>query len=173
MAIRREPSGRWRAVLKIGRQYVDGRTFDTKKAAREWLERERAALAGGVDPRAGRSRVRDLFTIWLEVRKTTVARKTFLADAALPRLVPSRLAALPVKQVTRREIDRAYVHLLDLGYKDVSVQIFRASLSSFFAWCVTERMIMQNPVSGTRVPKSSALSRSIDPFTEEELVLQP
>ena len=48
MTVRKEPSGRFRAVLKVGREYVEGRTFDTKRDAQAWLARERAALAGGV-----------------------------------------------------------------------------------------------------------------------------
>lgn len=32
-------SGRFRAVLKVGREYVAGRTFDTKRDAQAWLSR--------------------------------------------------------------------------------------------------------------------------------------
>lgn len=44
MSIRKEPSGRFRAVLKSGRQHATSKTFDTKREATEWLSRERAAL---------------------------------------------------------------------------------------------------------------------------------
>ncbi|NDL60561.1 tyrosine-type recombinase/integrase [Phytoactinopolyspora mesophila] len=71
--------------------------------------------------------------------------------------------------MTAREVGRAYVVLLDNGYAHVSVQRFRASLSAFFSWCVTERMIMQNPVLGTTVPKSSAAAHGMHPFNEDEL----
>jgi hypothetical protein len=69
MTIRKQPSGRFHAVLKLGRSYVAGRTFDTKRAAQAWLVRERAALAGGVDPRAGRATIRTLLPVWLDERK--------------------------------------------------------------------------------------------------------
>ena len=94
MSVIKLPSGRWRAVLKSGREYVGGRTFDTRREALAWLARERAAMAGGVDPRAGRTTVRRLLPIWLEERRTTVSAKTYASDAALPRLVPTALAAL-------------------------------------------------------------------------------
>ena len=84
MTIRKQPSGRFYAVLKSGRSYVTGRTFDTKRAAQAWLARERAALAGGVDPRAGRATVRTLLPVWLDERKHSVSAKTYTADAALP-----------------------------------------------------------------------------------------
>jgi hypothetical protein len=69
MTIRKQPSGRFYAVLKSGRSYVTGRTFNTKRAAQAWLARERAALAGGVDPRAGRATVRTLLPVLLDERR--------------------------------------------------------------------------------------------------------
>jgi hypothetical protein len=54
VSIRRLESGKWFAVLKSGRAYVAGKTFATRREAQAWLTRERAALAGGIDPRAGR-----------------------------------------------------------------------------------------------------------------------
>jgi integrase len=49
------------------------------------------------------------------------------------------------------------------------VRRFRDSLSSFFAWAVRERMIPTNPVTPTRVPKSSTPRTEMYPFSEEEL----
>ena len=77
MTIRKQPSGRFYAVLKAGHSYVAGRTFDTKRAAQAWLARERAALAGGVDPRAGRATVRTLLPVWLDERKHLVSATTY------------------------------------------------------------------------------------------------
>ena len=141
MTIPKQPSGRFYAVLKSGRSYVSGKTFDTKRAAQAWLARERAALAGGVDPRAGRATVRTLLPVWLDERKHSVSAKTDTADAALPRLVPTALAALSINAVTDREITRALIILTKSGLAESSVRRFRDSLSSFFACAVRERMI--------------------------------
>jgi len=141
MTIRKQPSGRFYAVLKSGRSYVAGRTFDTKRAAQAWLARERAALEGRVDPRAGRATVRILLPIWLDERKHSVSAKTYTADAALPRLVPTALGALSINAVTDREITRALTILTKSGLAESSVRRFRDSLSSFFAGAVRERMI--------------------------------
>lgn len=100
MSVRKLPSGWWHARLKSGRQYVAGRTFDTKRDALAWLARERAAMSGGIDPRAGRTTVRRLLPIWLEERKDTVSKKTYVADRAVPRLMPTALAALQIGAVT-------------------------------------------------------------------------
>ena len=73
MSVRKLASGRWFAELKAGRTYVAGKAFDTKREAQAWYNRERAALAGGVDPRAGRATVRTLLPIWLEERRHSVS----------------------------------------------------------------------------------------------------
>lgn len=169
VTIRKEPSGRFRAVLKVGRTYVAGRTFDTKREAQSWLARERAALTGGIDPRAGRPTVRSLLPVWLEERRSTVSAKTYTADAALPRLLPPSVAALSIGVVTDREVQRALVTLTKEGFAEASVRRFRASLSSFFAWAVRERMIALNPVSRTKVPRAKQPRTEMFPFSEDEL----
>lgn len=169
MTIRMEPSGKFRAVLKVGREYVAGRTFDTKREAQAWLARERAAIAGGVDPRAGRATVRSLLPMWLQERRHSVSAKTYVSDAALVRLVPHSLAALSVNAVTDREVSRALIALTQNGLAESSVRRFRASLSSFFAWAVRERLILANPVLRTRVPKVGGPRTEMYPFGEEDL----
>ena len=148
--------------MKSGRQQVASRTFDTRRQAAAWVAREREALAGGVDPRAGRRTVRVLLPEWLEEREHSVSRKTFVSDAALARLVPPALAALQIGAVTDREVTRALVALNRSGLAESSVKRFRASLSSFFAWAVRERLIASNPVTRTRVPKGRGV-RTEDP----------
>ncbi len=153
MSVRKTPGGRWRGVVKSGREQVASKTFNTRREALAWVARERAALAGGVDPRAGRRTVRVLVPEWLQEREHAVSRKTFVSDSALPRLMPPALSALQIGAVTDREVTRALIALNKSGLAESSVKRFRASLSAFFAWAVRERLITANPVTGTRVPK--------------------
>ncbi|HEY9409638.1 MAG TPA: tyrosine-type recombinase/integrase [Jiangellaceae bacterium] len=169
MSVSKTENGRFRAKLKSGRVDVASKVFDTRREANAWLDRERAALAGGVDPRAGRERVRDALVRWLEVRRTTVARKTYKADADLHRLMPTAMQALQLSAVSGREVSRSFVTLLSGGLSETSVVRYRASLSAFFAWCVQEKLIVANPVTGTAVPKSSDETTEMLPFTEDEL----
>ncbi len=169
MTVRKSPSGRWRGVVKSGRQQVASRTFDTRREALAWVARERTALAGGVDPRAGRRTVRVLLPEWLHERRHAVTRKTFIADSALRRLTPPALAALQIGAVTDREIARALIALNQSGLAESSVKRFRDSLSAFFAWAVRERLIAANPVTGTRVPKGRGVRAVMRPFAEDEL----
>lgn len=167
--IEKTPSGRFRARLKSGRQFVASRTFDTKREASDWLARERAALAGGVDPRTGRRLVRALLEEWLAIREFTVAAKTCRTDQALQRLVPTSMQAMQVSAVSEREVARSFETLIQSGLSERSVVRYRASLSSFFAWCVREKIIVRNPVTGTKVPRSSEEPTEMRPWTEAEL----
>lgn len=167
--IERTPNGRFRARLKSGRQFVASRTFDTKREASDWLARERASLAGGVDPRTGRRLVRSLLEEWLTLRQFTVAVKTARSDQALQRLVPTGIQAMQVSAVSEREVARSYETLIRGGLSERSVVRYRASLSSFFAWCVREKIVSRNPVTGTRVPRSSEEPVEMRPWTEAEL----
>jgi integrase len=169
VTVRKTPGGRWRGIVKVGRQPVASRTFDTRRQAVAWVARERAAIAGGVDPRAGRRTLRVLLPEWLEEREHAVSRKTYVSDKAVTRLTPPALAALQIGAVTDREISRALLSLTKSGLAESSVKRYRASLSAFFAWAVRERLIITNPVTGTRVPKGRGVRGEIRPFAEDEL----
>ena len=169
MSVVKLASGRWRAKLKSGRVDVASKAFDTRREALAWLARERAALAGGVDPRAGRERVRALVIRWLQIRRTTVAGKTYRSDQDLLRLMPTSMLALQVAAVSGREVARSYEALLARGLAEGTVRRSRASLSSFFGWCVREKMIAANPVTDVRVPRQSHVVEEMDPFTESML----
>ncbi|GAA4821242.1 hypothetical protein GCM10025786_31200 [Nocardioides caeni] len=167
--IEKTPSGRFRARLKSGRQFIASRTFDTKREATDWLFRERAALAGGMDPRAGRRQVRALLEEWLVVREFTVAAKTYRSDQALQRLMPTSMQAMHVAAVSEREVARSFEALIQRGLSERSVVRYRASLSTFFAWCVREKAVVRNPVTATKVPRSSEEPTEMRPWTEAEL----
>lgn len=177
-------TGRFKARLTSGRTYIGSRTFDTHREAKAWLSRERAALDGGIDPRAGKEKVRAVLDRWLAIRKNTVAAKTYRADADLSRLMPAGLLNMHLSAVSDREISRSYERLLTTAphrstkrkggraperLTAASVGRYRASLSAFFGWCVREKLIATNPVTNTRVPKPSEEAIEMRPFTEAEL----
>lgn len=171
MTIVKSKSGRFQAILKVGREYVGARTFSTRREAVDWYNREKAALDGGIDPRAGKRRVDLCLTDWLEVRKVTVAKKTSVADGALRRLSPTWFLNMSVRHIGEREVSRVLEELTRRGLSEGSVKRYRASLSSFFGWCVREKYLPHNPVTLTKVPRSSDEPTEMLPFTEEELEL--
>jgi integrase len=169
MTVRKTPGGRFRAQLKSGREFVTSRTFDTKRAADAWLRRERAALDGGYDPRAGKERMGVVLSRWLAIRERTVAPTTCYADKNMVRIVPTSMRNVHLSAITEREVARSFETLLAHGLAEASVVRYRASLSAFFAWCLREKLVSQNPVTGVKVPKGSAEVDEMDPFTEDEL----
>ena len=168
MPVSKDRSGRWRAVLKNRREYVAGKTFDTKREAEAWLAREKAALTGGTDPRAGQVTVRTMFATYMEARRHTVAVKTYRSDMEMVKLMPPNLANLHVGRVTDREIQRV-LDTWSRRYAESSVRRFRAVLSGFFAWSVRERMRIDNPVTHTTVAHQLLPTQGMQPFTEDEL----
>lgn len=71
---------------------------------------------------------------WLQVRRTTVARNTYQADADLARLMPASLLAMNIGVVGEREIARSFEALLADGLAEASVRRYRALLSALFGW---------------------------------------
>lgn len=169
MTVRKTPNGRFRAQLKSGREFVTSRTFDTKREANAWLRREQAALDGGYDPRAGKERTSVVLGRWLAVRERTVAPTTYYADKNMVRIMPTSMRNVHLSAITEREVARSFELLLAHGLAESSVVRFRASLSAFYAWCLREKLVSDNPVTGVRVPKGSAEVDEMDPFTEDEL----
>ena len=80
MSVRKTPGGRWRGVVKSGRQQVASRTFDTRRAG-HCLGRPGTSSPGrwGRSPRRAPT-VRVLMPEWLAEREHAVSRKTYVAD---------------------------------------------------------------------------------------------
>lgn len=168
MPVRQDRSGRWRAELKSGREYVAGRTFDTKREADAWLARERASLDGGVDPRAGKVLVKQAFTIWLADREGTVAIKTRKSDASVQKVIPPAVANIHVNRVTDREMQRC-INDWSRRYAETTVRRYRATMMAFFSSCIRDRMITVNPVLRTHVPPQLTPAAEMLPLSRVEL----
>lgn len=171
MAVERTPGGRFRAKVKQGRTAVASKTFDTRREAQAWHDRQKRLLAGGYDPRSGRVRVRVLVGEWADHRDRTVAAKTARTDRELMRLLSPALGALSVGSVQSRHVEQWLTWLgTDRGLARASVVRYRASLLSFWSWAVREGYAPLNPVRGVRVPRAHAsVVETARPFAESEL----
>lgn len=167
---KKTPTGRWRGVAKDGRVEIGSKTFDLKRDAVAWAERQEAAARGGVDVKAGRARLGALFPEWLESRKHAVAPATIDGDKrAIARVTPT-LASRSVGSVTSRDVERWLLHLRsDEGLADGSISRYRASLSAFFEWTVKDGRRPDNPVLEAPAPLTIREQRGILPLTEDEL----
>jgi len=170
MGVERTPGGRWKAVLKSGREYVKARNFDTKREAVDWLAGERLRLRSGFDARGGRQRVAVQLDAWLVSRDGVVAPRTVTADRQVQRLLPRWFGALAIGSVTEGHIEQLlgeWATAPTLGH--ASVVRLRASLSAFFDASRRARVISVNPVKGAAIPRRVDPPNEMRPFTEQEV----
>jgi len=169
MGVLKLKSGRWQAVHRVGRAFAGSATFNTKKQAEDWLAGEKVKVRSGIDPRAGKVRVRNLLGDWIATREIRVAPKTARADRELLRLVSPALGALFVSMVEKRNVQDWFDYLRSKGLSRASIVRHRASLSAFFAWCIDEGRVVSNPVSASRVPPQLEERVEMKPFSLDEL----
>lgn len=134
-----------------------------------WFARERAALDGGLDVRAGRALVRRLLPVWVQARAGRVATKTAQTDAELLRPLSPALGALQIASVQPRHLDAWYQTLVTRGLGHSSIVRYRASMSSFFPWAIRESCIATDPAIAAPAPRDTGEPSEIWPFSEAEL----
>lgn len=79
------------------------------------------------------------------------------------------MEALAVGSVQPRHVSAWLAYLVEAEQSQGSVKRYRASLSSFFAWCVENKRILVNLVTGVRVPSATEPADEMNPYTEDEL----
>lgn len=143
------PSGRFRARVKRGRHVVSTKTFDRKKDALAWEAAERVRLAGGFDPRLGKSTtVAAALAEFLSDREGRVAASTVATDRRFLNALPVSVSRSPVGELTHAEVER-YVHRLRVSAGTKRRALI--SLSAFFGWAVRRGFRIDNPAKGVKV----------------------
>lgn len=173
---------KWEGRLKIGGRVVSTRRFDTKRAATEWERRQRGAFdEHGYDPGRGKVAVEVLLAVWLEQRVERVSRTTLNTDRYLlptpgqesgttgtEAILPTWFRKLHVGKVTGTAVGTWQDGLLARGLAPTSVKRHRESLSSFFAWCVSEGYVAANPVKAATPPKDRRAREDMRPLPAHE-----
>ena len=179
------PGGRgdkWEGRLKIAGQVVSTRRFETKRAAVDWERRQRGAFdEHGYDPSRGKVAVEVLLGEWLEERAGRVSRTTLNTDRCLlptsgqrsgrtgtETILPTWFRKLHVGKVTGSAVSTWQDGLLARGLAPTSVKRHRESLSSFFAWCVSEGYVAVNPVKSAAPPKDRRVREDLRPLPAHE-----
>ena len=164
---RKLPSGRFQGIAKSGRVIIGTRTFKRMADALAWAERTETAAAGGWMCALAGLTVRELLTEWVEYRQRTVAPKTARTDGELLRLMSPALGGAIGGNGDGNEVERWFVYLRDQrGQSDGSIRRYRASISSFFAWCVVDHRRADNPVATARLPTRLEPPTEMKPFSE-------
>lgn len=169
MSVDKLPSGRFRARVKRGRTVVATRTFDLKRDAVAWEAAERVRLAGGFDPRLGKTtRVGVAVTEFLADREGRVAQSTVATDRRFLTALPIGICKSSIGAITDVEIDR-YVHGLRVSAGTKKRALI--SLSAFFVWSIKRGYRMDNPARGIRIAGEAVRhSASMATWDEVELI---
>lgn len=166
---RKLPSGKFLGIAKDGRTRLGSKAFTKQRDAKAWAERLETAAAGGLDVKAGKSRLKTLIPQWLEYREHAVAPLTLVADRETARNITPGLNARAVGSIKRTDIEKWLLHLHKQGQSHSSVQRRRASLGAFFSWLVDENIVADNPVQGAKQPALVKPKEEMRPFSEAEL----
>ena len=173
MTISKTSNGRWRALVKSGRQIVATRTFDRKADAQTWHDAQKRSLVLGeyVDPRAGRMTLAAAIHEWLKAREGTVAGSTLTRDREITRGLPRSILNRPLNSIRAADLDALWADLLRKGLARGTVARTRTTLSALTTWAVNQGMIAKNSVRESVVPRGSQLAEphEIYPFTIDEL----
>lgn len=167
--VQKTDRGRFRGVAKHGRTKLGTKTFDLRREALAWAERQEAAAAGGVDAKAARTRLKPALTQWLDDREGTVAPMTFTTDKELLRVISPTLMQRQISSLTPADVEKWFKDLRTKGYSDGSIKRFRSSLSTFFTWAARDGRIASNPVAASRLPEVVNPPKEMKPFSEDEL----
>ena len=173
MTVAKTTSGRWRALVKSGRQVVVTRTFDRKADAQAWHDAQKRSLVLGefIDPRAGRLTLAGVINEWLEAREGTVAGSTLTRDREIARGLPRSILNRPLNSIRAADLESLWADLLRKGLARGTVSRIKTTLSALATWAVNQGMIAKNPVRESVVPRGTQVAdlHEIYPFTIDEL----
>lgn len=114
-----------------------------------WEAAERVRLAGGFDPRLGKSTtVATAVAEFLSDREGRVAASTVATDRRFLNALPVSVSRSPVGELTHAEVER-YVHRLRVSAGTKRRALI--SLSAFFGWAVRRGYRIDNPAKGVKV----------------------
>jgi integrase len=165
--IARRPNGQWRARYRDASGREHSKHFARKVDAQRWLDETQAAALTGqyVDPRAGRITLREYAEEWKARqihRPTTVDHlEGVLSRHVFPSLGDRRLSSLLPSDI------QAWVRRLSDSLAPSTVGVAHRILSGILKSAVTDRRIVTNPCTGTKLPQVT--KRKIQPISASQL----
>jgi integrase len=155
---------RWRARHGQGRDEVS-RTFDTERAARDWLATVVADQARGtyIDHRDGRRLLTDWATEW-QAAQLHSANTAARVDWALQVHILPQFGDRPLSRITRLQVQQWVRQLSATGYAAETVASLYSVLGSVLAAAVDEGLLAASPCRRVQLPRKDAEER---PFVDE------
>jgi integrase len=147
-SVRQLPSGKWQARYTgpDGQPRKAPTSFDTKRAAEQWLVETEAEMLRGewLDPGAGTIHLGDYADQWVRERDLK-ARTREEYERHLRLHVRPYLGQVPLNQITPQRIRTWRVGLLDNGVGKSTVAKTYRILHAIFATAVDDDLIRRNP----------------------------
>jgi integrase len=155
---------RWRARHGQGRDEVS-RTFDTERAARDWLATVVADQARGtyIDHRDGRRLLVDWAAEW-QAAQLHAANTAARVDWALQVHILPSFGDRPLSRITRLQVQQWVRQLSNTGYAAETVASLYSVLGSVLAAAVDEGLLAASPCRRVQLPRKDAEER---PFVDE------
>ncbi|GAA2501821.1 site-specific integrase [Terrabacter carboxydivorans] len=165
--VARRPDGKWRARYRDTSGRERTKQFARKVDAQRWLAETTQSLREGryVDPQAGRLTLSDYAQEWLsrQVHRPTTADQM---EGVVRRYIDPHLGTMRLAAIQPSDVQR-WVKQLSLTLAPSTVGVAHRILSGILKAAVTDRRIMSNPCTGTKLPKVT--KPKVQPITEDQL----
>lgn len=156
--MRERGKGRWQIAASAGADPITGRRRQVWRwvhGSRSDAQKALAALVLEIDQSQGArgadATVDQLIAEYLSVAELAVTTRSDF-DRVRAKLLPKRLAAMPVWQVRGHDLDAVYAGLLREGWSSHRVSRLHILLSAAFGRAVRWRWIVRNPAEDARPP---------------------
>lgn len=152
-SIKKRPDGRWRARYRDldGKEYAHHAA--TKAAAQQWLDQQMASVVRGdhVDPKAGRTTLREYSETWLErMRPSWRSATDAVVTNSLDKHVLPVLGGRAIASVKRADVETLCA---GLKLAPSTVGVVHQHLSQLLAAAVEDGLIARNPAARARLPR--------------------
>ena len=158
---------RYRAVTDVSmpteRRRQARRTFDTLREARSWLAATRTAVDTGTYIAGTNLTVTEAVADWLDSKKTEVRPATLYNYGVHLGNLKSALGEMRVRDVRRRDIERARDAMVERGLKKSTVTTLLTLSRQMFGWLVANEVLANNPAD--HVKPTGAKSEPSTAFT--------
>ena len=149
---------RWQANYRgpDGRERT--KTFTKKVLAEQWVRAQETARDRGewLDPTAGQVTLADYSADYIDVKRATVAPRTFVnIEARWRNYIEPAFGARPIRTIRPAEVRRWTASLSASGLAPDTVRKVLQVLAQILRQAEVDRVIARSPIVGTELPRSS------------------
>lgn len=169
------PTGRWRGIYRDATGRKRSKSFDHKRPARAWAEKQEARAHRGHqdDPHAGKVPWGEWYAQWNPTRQLAGSTRRSTDTRTIQHVRP-RWDAVPLVGIRRMDVQRwVTTELPRAGLSASSIRSCFYTLSSSMKAALVENLIDANPCVGVKLPtRPPGRERYLTPNEESALLYQ-